>query len=551
MKYQKLVDVYEALTATPKRLEKTAILAEFFKEVDLETLPKVVLMALGTVFPPWSEEEQGLADKLLMKAISDVVGVSIANVEDAVREEGDIGRACEKLYKNKSQTTFFSKDLEIDFVFTNLRKIAKISGDKSTSRKIAIVLELLSSATGTEAKYISRTIIEELRIGVGEGTIRDAISQAFNIEKSVADRAHMLTNDLGLVAKVAKEKGIGGLKELNLTPGKPVKPMLAQLSEGIAISVEEMGEAICETKYDGIRVQVHKKGEEINLFTRRLENVSKAIPEIKDYIKKAFPDEDFIAEGEIIATKNNKPVSFQYMLQRVRRKYNIEKAIEDVPLKLYLFDLLYFKKSMIDEPLAIRRQTLEKVVDTSNNQINLSTMVKVTPQNIDDGVELFNESIAKGHEGIMIKNPKEPYIPGLRGKKMLKFKAEPETLDVVVVGGTYGIGKRANFVGSYMVAVRESKSDNLKTIAHVATGLDDETLAKLTNMMNKYKIYSKGTKIKVEPKIILEIAYSEIVKSPEYEAGYSLRFPVVKRIREDKGLSDIDTVERLTSMFKG
>ena len=551
MKYQKLVDVYEALAATTKRLEKTAILAEFLKEVDEETLPKVVLMALGTVFPPWSEEEQGLADKLLMKAIADVVGVSVPIVEDAVREEGDIGKAAEKLFKNKSQTTFFSQDLEIDNVFTNLRKLAKISGDKSTSRKIAIVLELLSSATGVEAKYISRTIIEELRIGVGEGTIRDAISQAFDVEKSVADRAHMLTNDLGLVAKVAKEKGEKGLKKLNLSPGKPVKPMLAQLSEGIAISVEEMGEAICETKYDGIRVQIHKKGDTINLFTRRLENVSKAIPEIIDYIKKSFPDEDFIAEGEIIATKNNKPISFQYMLQRVRRKYNIEKAIEDVPLKLYLFDLLYFKKSMIDEPLAIRRETLEKIVKIDENQINLSTMVKVTSENIEEAVNLFNESIANGHEGIMIKDPKEPYIPGLRGKKMLKFKAEPETLDVAVVGGTYGIGKRANFIGSYKVAVRESETDNLKTIAHVATGLDDETLAKLTKMMDNNKISTEGTRITVEPKIILEIAYSEIVKSPEYEAGFSLRFPVVKRIREDKGLSDIDTVERVTSMFKG
>ncbi len=549
MKYQKLVDVYEALAATTKRLEKTAILAEFFKEVDETTLPKVVLMALGTVFPPWSEEEQGLADKLLMKAIADVVGVSVSNVEDAVREQGDIGGAAEKLYKTKSQTTFFSSPLEIDFVFSNLRKLAKISGDRSTSRKIAIVLELLSSATATEAKYISRTIIEELRIGVGEGTIRDAISQAFNIEKSVADRAHMLTNDLGLVAKVAKEEGEEGLKKLNLSPGKPVKPMLAQLSEGIGISIEEMGEAICETKYDGIRIQIHKKGNEINLFTRRLENVSKAIPEMIDHIRKAFPNEDFIAEGEIIATKNNKPISFQYMLQRVRRKYNIEKAIEDVPLRLYLFDLLYFKEPMIDEPLAIRRKKLHSIVNTSSDQINLSTMIKATPKNVDDAVNLFNESIASGHEGIMIKNPKEPYIPGIRGKKMLKFKAEPETLDVAVVGGTYGVGKRANFVGSYKVALQD-EDNQLKTVAHVATGLDDDTLVKLTELMNKYKIVSKGTKIEVEPKIILEIAYSEIVKSPEYEAGYSLRFPVVKRIREDKGLADIDTVERLKSMFK-
>ncbi|MDR2966912.1 MAG: ATP-dependent DNA ligase [Methanobacteriaceae archaeon] len=550
MKYQELVNVYEAIAATTKRLEKTDILADFFKKVKVETLPKVVLMALGTVFPPWSEEEQGLADKLLMKAIADVVGVSITEVEDQVREQGDIGKAAEELYRKKSQTTFFFKALEIDFVFGNLRKLAKISGDRSTSRKIAIVLELLSSASGVEAKYIARTILEELRIGIGEGTIRDAVSLAFNVDKDTIDRAHMLTNDLGLVAKVAKEKGEKGLKQLNLSPGKPVKPMLAQLSEGIDISVREMGEAICETKYDGIRLQIHKKDDEINLFTRRLENISLAIPEMIEYIKKSFPDEDFIAEGEIIATKNNKPISFQYILQRVRRKYNIEKAMEDVPLKLFLFDILYFKKSMIDEPLATRRLTLEEIVDTSIDQINLSEMVKVSCENIDEAQNLFNKSIAEGHEGIMIKDPKEPYIPGLRGKKMLKFKAEPETLDVVVVGGTYGIGKRANFVGSYKVALKD-ENDELKTVAHVATGLDDETLAHLTNLMDKYKTREKGTKIDVEPRIILEIAYSEIVKSPEYEAGFSLRFPVVKRVRKDKGLADIDTVERLESMFKG
>jgi len=550
MKYQELVTVYEAIAGTPKRLEKTDILADFFQKINAESLPTVVLLAQGKVFPPWSEEEQGLADKLLMKAIADVVGVSINKVDDQVREQGDIGGAAEELYKKRSQTTFFFKALEIDFVFGNLRKLAKISGDRSQSRKIAIVLELLSSATGTEAKYISRTILEELRIGVGEGTIRDAISLAFDVDKDIVDRAHMLTNDLGLVAKVGKEKGEEGLKQLNLSPGTPVKPMLAQLSEGIDISINEMGEAICETKYDGIRIQIHKKKDEINLFTRRLENISLAIPEMIDYIKKSFPNEDFIAEGEIIATKNNKPVSFQYMLQRVRRKYNIEKAIEDVPLKLFLFDLLYFKQSMIDEPLANRRSTLEKIVDTSIPQINLSEMVKVRCENIDDAQNLFNKSIANGHEGIMIKDPKEPYIPGLRGKKMLKFKAEPETLDVVVVGGTYGIGKRKNFIGSYKVALMGG-DDKLKTVAHVATGLDDETLGHLTDLMNKYKLSEKGTKVEVEPEIILEIAYSEIVKSPEYEAGYSLRFPVVKRLRKDKGLADIDTVERLKSMFKG
>ena len=360
----------------------------------------------------------------------------------------------------------------------------------------------------------------------------------------------MLTNDLGLVAKVAKTEGEDGLKLLSLVPGRPVKPMLAQLSDGIEISINEMGCALCETKYDGFRMQVHKNGDEITIFTRRLENVTLAVPEAVDLIREAFPDEDFIAEGEIIATRDGKPLPFQNILQRVRRKYNIEEAMEQVPIKIYLYDLLYFKEPTIDEPIIRRREILEEIVDCSNPNISLSTLVKVGPDNIDDAVDLFNKSIEGGHEGIMIKNCSEPYIPGIRGKKMLKLKAEPETLDAVVVGGTKGIGKRGNFIGSYLLALRD-ENDELQTIAYVGTGLSDDDLENLTSKMEELKISEKGTKITVHPKIVFEIAYSEIVKSPEYSAGYSLRFPVVKRIRNDKGLADIDTIERLESMFKG
>ncbi|ADC46296.1 ATP-dependent DNA ligase DnlI [Methanobrevibacter ruminantium M1] len=550
MKYEELVNVYEALGATTKRLEKTEILADFLKTVELEDLQKITLMALGRVFPPWSEEEQGIGDKLVMKAVGDAVGVSVAVVEDAIRDEGDIGAAAEKLYGKKTQMTFFSQPLTVNFVYNQLRKLAKITGNRSTAKKISNILELLSSASALEAKYICRTILEELRIGVGEGIIRDAISQAFGVDKALAERAHMLTNDLGLVAKVAKEEGEDGLKKLSLIPGRPVKPMLAQLSEGIEISINEMGCALCETKYDGIRMQVHKKDDEITIFTRRLENVTMALPEAVDLIREAFPDEDFIAEGEIIAIRDGKPTTFQNILQRVRRKHNIEEAMEKVPIKIYLYDLLYFKEPTIDEPIIKRREILESVVDCSNPNLALSSLVKVGPDNIDDAVDLFNKSIEGGHEGIMIKDCDEPYIPGIRGKKMLKLKAEPETLDAVVIGGVKGIGKRGDFIGSYVIALRD-ENDQLQPIAHVGTGLSDDDLANLTEKMEALKITEKGTRITVHPKIVFEIAYSEIVKSPEYSAGYSLRFPVVKRIRDDKGVDDIDTIERLESMFKG
>lgn len=550
MKYQELVNVYEALGATTKRLEKTDILADFLKKVEEDDLEKITLMALGSVFPSWSEEEQGIGDKLVMKAVGDAVGVSVDAVEDAIRDEGDIGAAAEKLYAKKAQMTFFSQPLTVKFVYNQLRKLATISGSRSTARKISNILELLSSASGKEAKYICRTILEELRIGVGEGIIRDAISQAFGVDKAVAERAHMLTNDLGLVAKVAKIEGEEGLKKLTLIPGRPVKPMLAQLSEGIGISVEEMGCALCETKYDGFRTQFHKKGDEITLFTRRLENVTHAFPDAVDFIKRGFPDEDFIVEGEIVGFRDDKPLPFQTVLQRVRRKYDIHDAMKNVPIKIFLYDLLYFKEPVVDEPIIRRREILENVVDCSIDELNLSDIVKVGPENIDDAIELFNKSIAGGHEGIMIKNCAEPYIPGIRGKKMLKFKAEPETLDTVIVGGTKGIGKRGEFIGSYEIALRDEYGD-LQTITKIGSGLSDDDLANLTRQMKEIIISEKGTQITVQPKIVLEIKYSEIVKSPEYPAGYSLRFPIVKSIRTDKGVEDIDTIERLESMYNG
>jgi len=549
MKYQELVDIYEALTSTTKRLEKTGILAGLLKETDPKILPIVTLLSLGKVFPVWSEKEMGIGLKLLMKALSLVVGVSPEAVEDSVRDKGDIGLASEYLFGNRLQTTLFTRPLTVTKVYSNMIKIADVSGKNAVSKKLRILIELLTSASPKEAKYISRTVVEELRVGIGEGTLKDSISEAFNVDKDLVERALMLTNDPGLVAGVVEKEGEEGLKKLNLKPGKPVKPMLAQLSPDIATSIEEMGSALCETKYDGFRVQIHRNGDDIKVFTRRLDNIKDAVPEIVEYIEKCLPEEDFIVEGEIIAMRDGAPISFQYILQRVRRKYEIERLRKEVPLIMYLFDVLYYKKSLIDTPFGERRCILEEISRSKPSKIELSNQVFVTSENINDALELFETSIKIGHEGIMIKDPKASYIPGIRGKKMLKFKAEPETLDLVVVGGTYGKGRRANLIGSYLMAAQDEEG-KLKTIAHTATGLDDATLLELSNRAKSLMVEKKGRKIKVIPEIVLEVAFSEIVKSPEYESGYSLRFPVVKRIREDLSLDDIDTVDRVESIFK-
>lgn len=551
MMYGKLVELYDALDSTTKRLEKTAILSDFLKmvgDIDPENLPVVTLLSLGRIFPTWSEEELGIGSKLLMKAIGLVVGVTEEEVEDQVRDSGDIGAASQELFKRKVQSTLFMQHLSIDKVHQNLVKIADISGGRSQYKKLEILRELLSSASPGEAKYITRTVLEELRVGVGEGTLVDAISQAFNVPKETVDRSHMLTNDLGLVAKVAREEGVEGLEKLTLKPGKPVKHMLAQLSLGYKESIKEMGYALCETKYDGIRVQIHREGDDVNLFTRRLENISNAVPEITEYIKKSIKPANFIVEGEIIVTKDGKPISFQYILQRVRRKYEIDRLREEIPLTLYLFDVLYYEKPTLDEPFKDRRKLLEEIVEVIPGKLDLSKQVKVTPETSDLALNLFNESIEEGHEGVMLKDPNAPYTPGLRGKRMVKWKATPETLDLVVVGGTYGKGRRAHLIGSFLLALQDENKE-LKTLAHVATGLDDKTLVELNEMSEPLITRKVGRKVEMVPSIILEVAFSEIVKSPEYESGYSLRFPVVKRIRTDIGIDDIDTVERVESIF--
>ena len=550
MLYEDLVNTYEVIASTTSRLEKQDIISDFLKSIkekDPEIVYDVTLLLQGKIFPPWSEKEMGISTQLIIKALSKLLGENTKTIENRLASVGDMGEITEELINNNKQVTFFKVPLTIKKVISNLRKTESIIGSNSQNKKLNYILELYTSASGVEAKYITRTITEKLRIGVGEGTLVEAIAQAYGIEKEVIDRAYMLSNDLGEVALRAQDS-IESVKSLTIIPGKPIKPMLAQLSPGIKESIEEMGEVICETKYDGIRVQIHKKDDEIKIFTRRLENVTKALPEIVDYVRNALPDVDYIVEGEVIATKDGNPISFQYILQRVKRKYDVEKMIEKIPLKIFLFDILYYKEPTAELPMDKRRELLNSVVNVSPN-VELSTMKTVNSDNVKDAEELFKWSIDEGHEGIMFKDVASPYSPGKRGKNMLKYKPLRETLDCVITGGTYGKGKRAKFFGSYLLSLLDESSGEYKTLVHAATGMDDELLASLTERMQEYIISASEQTVTFKPAVILEVAYSEIVESNEYESGYSLRFPAIKRVRDDIGLDQVDTITKLHQMI--
>ena len=548
--YEKLVEVYEKISSTSSRLEKQDIIADFLmyiKETDADITYDITLLLQGKIFPPWSDKEMGISTQLIIKALSNLLGESTKSIENKLAEVGDMGEISEELIKNNKQVTFFKVPLTVKKVLSNLRKTESITGSKSQNKKINYLLELYTSASPLEAKYITRTITERLRIGVGEGTLVEAIAQAYNIDKEIIDRAYMLSNDLGEVASRAQES-IESVKSLTITPGKPIKPMLAQLSPGIKESITEMKKVICETKYDGIRVQIHHYNNKTKIFTRRLENVTNALPEVVEYIEEALPSKDFIVEGEVIATKDNKPISFQYILQRVKRKYDIDKMREKIPLKVFLFDVLYYDKPTAELPIIQRRQLLEEIVTTSKN-VELSTMKIVSQENYTEAEKLFTWSIDEGHEGIMFKDVTSPYSPGKRGKNMLKYKPLRETLDCVITGGTYGKGKRAKFFGSYLLSLLDEKTGEYKTLVHAATGMDDDLLASLTKRMEKLIISKSEPNVLFKPKVILEIAYSEIVESNEYESGYSLRFPAIKGVRDDIGLDEVDTLSKLHQMI--
>ena len=300
--YEKLVEVYEKISSTSSRLEKQDIIADFLmyiKETDADITYDITLLLQGKIFPPWSDKEMGISTQLIIKALSNLLGESTKSIENKLAEVGDMGEISEELIKNNKQVTFFKVPLTVKKVLSNLRKTESITGSKSQNKKINYLLELYTSASPLEAKYITRTITERLRIGVGEGTLVEAIAQAYNIDKEIIDRAYMLSNDLGEVASRAQES-IESVKSLTITPGKPIKPMLAQLSPGIKESITEMKKVICETKYDGIRVQIHHYNNKTKIFTRRLENVTNALPEVVEYIEEALPSKDFIVEGEVI-----------------------------------------------------------------------------------------------------------------------------------------------------------------------------------------------------------------------------------------------------------
>lgn len=561
MDYSILSGRYEKLEKISSKLAKTDIIAEFIKSVPSRELPKIVLLLQGRVFPSHSEYELGIASQMMLKAISKASGISLAKVEDMFKKTGDLGLTAEQCVRVKKQSSLLKKKLTIDHVFENLQKLATITGEGSQDKKLNLIAELIISSQPQEARYIVRTILGELRVGAAEGIIRDAIVNAFladekssKEEKAKAteavENAWSLLNDYGQVAEISKEKGVKGLQKVGIQLGKPIQVMLGLAAEKIEDVVNEFGEIIAEYKYDGMRVVIEKKENHFWLFTRRQEDVTKQFPDIVELARKCLKAEECIVEGEALGidAKTGYPLPFQALSQRVHRKYDIEKLVKEIPVQVNLFDAVYINgKSLFNTPLSERRKELAKILYPIKDKFQLAkSMVTNDVKKLEN---FYEDAVKARQEGLMLKVPNTSYVFGRHVGTMYKIKPTMENLDLVIISATWGEGIRTKWLTSYELACRDPDSGKFLSCGNMSTGLSEEEYEMMTKELKKLITSEKGKTAIVKPKIVLEVAYQEIQKSPNYESGFGLRFPRFVRIRDDKGPNEVDTIERIKKLY--
>ncbi len=529
----------ERLEKMSGRLEMIDLVSEMLAPLSGEELSVVVRFVMGKIFPDWSPLKLGIGPNLLYEAVGYVVGKKKEAVVDEISRIGDAGAAIEHLIATKEQTSFFLQELETSDVYREFEQIARMEGKRSQREKMLAIRKLFGNATPLEARYLARLTLEELRIGVGEGNVRDAIAKAFQVDPGLVEHAYQAINDLGEVARLARQ-GESSLQDVHIELFRPVKMMLAQQGS-IAGMVEDHGTVAAEFKYDGSRFQFHRRGKESRLYSRKLEDVTGALPDILRILMEVT-DRDVILDGEVIAVKEGKPRPFQFVLRRFRRKYEVASYVEEIELVPHVFDILYFDgRTLIDEPLRNRRRYLERALPSH-----------IAPQlqsgDIQELETFYQQALDAGHEGIMVKDLDSRYSPGVRGKNWVKIKPEVDTLDLAVIGAEWGEGRRAQLFGSFLLACQDR--GRLLPVGKVATGMTDETLAELHELFRDLVISTTGKEVTFEPSIVFEVGYSEIQKSPNYESGFALRFPRFVRVRPDKGVDEADNLEGIRQRYE-
>ena len=576
MNFSEFTSALTKLSQTTKRLEMISILAELFQKIDTNIIDKVVYMIQGKLYPDYVGIEIGIAEKLAAKGISNVSGTSIEKIEELTSKLGDLGSVAEQLLKTKVQVTLFSEPLTVEKVYSSLDKAARTAGSGAQEIKLGILSGLLSESEPVEAKFLIRFVIGTLRLGVADYTIIDGLAEAFigsKTNRNLIERAYNVSSDLGLVAKVLSKGGVDALDKFSISVGRPIRPMLAERLTTAQEVIEKMGgDVSAEYKLDGERVQIHKNGKDIALFSRRLENITQHYPDVVNASKGYLLFDTGIVEGEIVAvnpdTGELRP--FQELMHR-RRKYEVEKTMKGIPTIVYLFDILSLEgKDLTQQPYHIRRKLLIKNVKEDSSVRVVPNIITSKPEEIE---KFMSQAISDGCEGVLVKDLNSNYRAGAREFNWIKLKREyrselADTLDLVIIGAFYGKGKRTGKYGTYLLAAYDNKKDLFESISKVGTGFTDEDLDKFQQLLNQYKIEHVHSRVNSNietdvwflPQVVIEIIASEITLSPIYTAGYgvfkkdaglALRFPkFTGRIRDDKGPEDATTVKEIIELYQ-
>ncbi|MGC8675920.1 MAG: ATP-dependent DNA ligase [Candidatus Micrarchaeia archaeon] len=581
MLFDEVAKYYEKLEATSSRLAMVNTLAEMLGKARKDEIKQLVYMTQGTLAPPFEGVEIGIAEKLAEEALAIATGSSKEEIAASFRKTGDLGITAEQLVQNTKLKRMNRNKFEVNDVFETMKKIAGTSGEGSKEMKIKALANMLAGASPSEAKYIVRFALGELRLGVGDATILEALSKVSTGGREFKEKlenAYNICSDLGMISDILVNSGPQAIDNFKVSLFRPIRPALAERLPTSEEILERMGgKCAVESKYDGLRAQVHvnKKTKRVEIFSRRLERLTDMFPEIVEAALKETKGSELIFEGEAISyddtTGQFRP--FQETIQR-KRKHEVKEMSEEMPLHLFAFDLMYCDgEDYLDKPYAERRKKLEEVIE-GKGTIRLSDRIIATSAKEID--QYFEDVVSNGLEGIVAKDLNARYIAGARKFSWIKMKRSykgelSDTVDLVIVGYYTGKGSRTEFgLGGLLGAVYNDKEDVFETITKIGTGFTEQMMQDFKKILDKIKTQKKPARVKaivepdfwVEPKYVITVKADEITKSPmhtagrhlenDIEIGYALRFPriVGGGIRQDKSAEEATTTKEIIEMFK-
>ncbi len=567
MRFYELSGYFLKLEGTTKRLEMFDILSEAFSKSNSEEIGKIVYLIQGELMPAFFNVQFGVADKMVEKAIAEAYGAKLDKVESEYKKVGDLGKVAEN--ENKSEN---GSKLSVSEVYDELFSISKISGEGSVEIKIKTLAGLFKKTSKLEAKYIARFVIGRLRLGTGEATIMEALSKAKTGKrefKKELEKAFNFCSDLGYVAEIFYKNGEESIKRFKVQVMRPIRPALAERLSSAKEIIEKLGKCALDQKFDGFRAQVHKRGDEVKVFSRNLEDITNFMPEVVAERKK-IKHERIIFDSESLTydEDTNTLYPFQITIQR-KRKHNVLETSEKYPLRLFVFDIMLLDdESLVDKPYIERRKIIEKLFP--EDAIISKSKIIIT-ESEKEFEKFFDDTISSGLEGVVAKRLDGHYSAGARNFNWIKIKRSyksrlNDTIDLVILGYFKGRGARADLgIGAVLAGVYDDKDDSFKTISKVGSGFSEEQFRSLKKMLDDIKIDQKPARVDsimvpdvwVQPKYVITVKADEITRSPmhtagmENEVGYALRFPrSVSFIREDKNANDANTVKEIKEMFK-